>query len=95
MLNNISLYWLTSTAASSARLYAESFYTDFSTQKLDFPVAVSVFPGELYRPLKLWAERIYPQLIYWNEASKGGHFAAFEQPGIFVAELRQAFGKIR
>jgi pimeloyl-ACP methyl ester carboxylesterase len=95
MLNNISLYWLTSTATSSARLYAESFYTDFSTQKLDFPVAVSVFPGELYRPLKLWAERIYPQLFYWNETSKGGHFAAFEQPGIFVAELRQAFTKFR
>jgi pimeloyl-ACP methyl ester carboxylesterase len=95
MLNNISLYWLTSTATSSARLYAESFYTDFSTQKLDFPVAVSVFPGELYRPLKLWAERIYPQLFYWNETSKGGHFAAFEQPGIFVAELRQAFRKLR
>jgi len=95
MLNNISLYWLTSTATSSARLYAESFYTDFSTQKLDFPVAVSVFQGELYRPLKIWAERIYPQLFYWNEVAKGGHFAAFEQPGIFVAELRQAFRKFR
>ena len=95
ILNNISLYWLTSTATSSARLYAESFYTDFSTQKLDFPVAVSVFPGELYRPLKLWAERIYPQLFYWNEVAKGGHFAAFEQPGIFVGELRQAFRKFR
>ena len=95
MLNNISLYWLTSTATSSARLYSESFYTDFSTQKLDLPVAVSVFPGELYRPLKPWAERIYPQLYYWNEVSKGGHFAAFEQPGIFVAELRQAFHKLR
>jgi pimeloyl-ACP methyl ester carboxylesterase len=95
MLDNISLYWLTATATSSARLYAESYYTDFSTQKVDFPVAVSVFPGELYRPLKLWAERIYPQLFYWNEASKGGHFAAFERPGIFVAELRQAFGKFR
>ena len=95
VLNNISLYWLTSTATSSARLYAESFYTDFSTQKLDLPVAVSVFPGELYRPLKPWAEKIYSQLIYWNEVSKGGHFAAFEQPGLFVTELRQAFRKFR
>ncbi len=91
MLDDIMLYWLTDTAASSARLYAESFDTDFSPQKLDIPVAVSVFPGELYRPLKIWGERMYSKLTYWNEAAHGGHFAAFEQPAIFTEELRKAF----
>ena len=95
MLDNITLYWLTDTAASSARLYAESFGADFSTQKLDVPVAVSVFPGELYRPLKIWGERTYSKLFYWNEVAKGGHLAAFEQPALFVAELRACFAKLR
>lgn len=91
MLDDIMLYWLTDTAASSARLYAESFDTDFSPQKLDIPVAVSVFPAEIYRPLKIWGERMYSKLTYWNEAAHGGHFAAFEQPKIFTEELRKAF----
>ncbi len=91
MLDNISLYWLTNTAASSARLYFESFATDFSTQRLDLPVAVSIFPGELFRPPRLWGERVYSRLFYWNEAAHGGHFAAFEQPAVFVEELRAAF----
>jgi pimeloyl-ACP methyl ester carboxylesterase len=95
MLDNITLYWLTDSAASSARLYFESFATDFSTQKLDLPVAVSVFPGELFRPLRIWGERIYSKLFYWNEVARGGHFAAFEQPELFVAELRASFGKLR
>jgi hypothetical protein len=89
------LYWLTDSAASSARLYFESYAANFSTQKLDLPVAVSVFPGELYRPLKIWGERIYSNLFYWNEVARGGHFAAFEQPELFVAELRACFGKLR
>jgi epoxide hydrolase len=91
MLDNISLYWLTNTAASSARLYYESFATDFSTQRLDLPVAVSIFPGELFLPPRLWGERVYSRLFYWNEAAHGGHFAAFEQPAVFVEELRAAF----
>jgi pimeloyl-ACP methyl ester carboxylesterase len=91
MLDNISLYWLTNTAASSARLYYESFATDFSTQRLDLPVAVSIFPGELFLPPRLWGERVYSRLFYWNEAAHGGHFAAFEQPAAFVEELRAAF----
>ncbi len=95
MLDNIMLYWLSNTGTSSARLYFESFATDFSTQKLDIPVAVSVFPGELYRPLKVWGERAYSKLYYWNEVAKGGHFAAFEQPEIFVAELRKSFTQFR
>ena len=65
------------------------------TQKVDLPVAVSIFPGELFRPLKVWGERIYPQLFYWNEGPKGGHFAAFEQPNIFVTELRKRFARVR
>jgi pimeloyl-ACP methyl ester carboxylesterase len=95
ILDNIMLYWLPNTGASSARLYFESFATDFSTQKLDIPVAVSVFPGELYRPLKVWGERAYSKLFYWNEVARGGHFAAFEQPEIFVAELRKSFAQFR
>jgi pimeloyl-ACP methyl ester carboxylesterase len=91
MLDNISLYWLTNTATTSARLYYESFATDFSTQRLDLPVAVSIFPGELFRPPRLWGERVYSRLVYWNEAARGGHFAAFEQPTVFVEELRAAF----
>lgn len=95
ILDNITLYWLTNSGASSARLYFESFATDFSRQELDIPVGVSVFPGELYRPLKVWGERTYSKLFYWNEVAKGGHFAAFEQPDLFVAELRACFGKLR
>ncbi len=95
MLDNIMIYWITNTGASSARLYAESFATDFSPQKIDLPVAVSVFPGELYRPLKLWGERMYSKLIYWNEVDRGGHFAAFEQPEIFTSELRLSFRLLR
>ena len=95
MLDNIMLYWMTDTGASSARLYQESFSTDFSPQKLDLPVAVSVFPGELYRPLRKWGERMYSNLIYWGEAPHGGHFAAFEQPGIFVDEVRRSMRSLR
>ena len=95
MLDNISLYWLTDSGASSARLYAESFTTDFTLQKLDLPVAVSLFPGELYRPPRKWGERAYAKLYYWSEAARGGHFAAFEQPVVFTAELRRAFATIR
>jgi pimeloyl-ACP methyl ester carboxylesterase len=95
MLDNIMLYWLTNTGASSARLYFESFATDFSRQELDMPVAVSVFPGETYKPPRVWGERTYSKLVYWNEAAQGGHFAAFEQPDLFVAELRKSLAQFR
>jgi pimeloyl-ACP methyl ester carboxylesterase len=95
ILDDITLYWLTDSAASSARLYAESFASDFSTQTLDLPVAVSLFPGELYQPPRVWAERAYSKLIYWNKAPRGGHFAAFEQPALFASELRAAFRTVR
>ncbi|MGH8777966.1 epoxide hydrolase family protein [Paraburkholderia sp.] len=95
MLDNITLYWLANTGASSARLYFESFATDFSRQQLDIPVGVSVFHGEISRPPRVWGERTYSKLFYWNEVAKGGHFAAFEQPDLFVAELRACFSQQR
>src|SRR5260221_14006270 len=95
MLDHSPLYWLHNRAASSAALFFESFPPDFSTQRLDLPVAVSTFPGELFQPPRLWGERVYARLFYWNEAARGGHFAAFEQPAVFVGELRAAFRAIQ
>jgi pimeloyl-ACP methyl ester carboxylesterase len=95
MLDDISLYWFTDTAASSARLYFESFRNDFGRMPLELPVAVSIFKGDMFTPPKVWGERTYPKLFYWNEVPKGGHFAALEQPELFVAELRKSFGQVR
>ena len=95
MLDIISLYWLTDTAASSARLYYESFGKDFGRMPLDFPVALSVFKGDFFVPPKTWADQTYSKLLYWNEVPKGGHFAAFEQPKLFVAEVRKSFAQLR
>ena len=94
MLDNIMLYWLPANAASSARLYWESM-TSFAAGATDLPVACSIFPGEITRPIRKWAERKYPNLIHWHELARGGHFAAFEQPELFVDELRTAFRSIR
>jgi hypothetical protein len=90
MLDNIMLYWLPGTAASSGRLYWESLRS-FSAGPLDLPVACSIFPKELLRPSRRFAERKYSNLIYWGEPPAGGHFAAFEQPELFVSEMREAF----
>ena len=95
MLDGISLYWLTNTAASSARLYFESFYKDFHRIELDLPVTVSIFKGETFTPPKVWADRTYSKLSYWNEVPHGGHFAAMEQPALFVAEMRSALRQFR
>jgi pimeloyl-ACP methyl ester carboxylesterase len=95
MLDDISLYWLTNTAASSARIYWENSPSSFAGGRLDLPVAVTVFPKEIYRAPRSWGESTYPQLMYWNEAPKGGHFAAFEQPALFTAELRAGFRSLR
>jgi pimeloyl-ACP methyl ester carboxylesterase len=95
MLDDITLYWLTDTAASSARLYHESWGTDFGRMPLELPVAVTIFRGDFFAPPKVWAERTYAKLFYWNEVSKGGHFAALEQPVLFVAELRKSFTQFR
>jgi len=94
MLDNIMLYWLPATAASSARLYWESM-AFFKTQPLALAVGVTIYPKEFSRPSRRWAERHFANIVHWNEAGKGGHFAAFEQPSLFVAELRDCFRKIR
>lgn len=88
------IYWLSRSAASSARLYWESF-ANFVPTALDLPVGVSVFPKEIIRPSRRWAERLMPQLIHWNELPRGGHFAAWEQPQIFTQELRTCFAQLR
>lgn len=94
MLDNIMLYWLPGTAASSARLYWESL-AFFKTQPLALPVGVSIYPKEFSRPSRRWAQRHFANIVHWNETDKGGHFAAFEQPELFVTELRNCFRKIR
>lgn len=94
ILDNIMLYWLPGTAASSARLYWESL-SDFVPVALDLPVGVSVFPGEFIRPSRRWAERLMSNIIHWGEPKRGGHFAAWEQPELFVAEVRSCFAALR
>ena len=95
MLDDISLYWLTDTAASSARIYFESWGKDFGRMPIDLPVAVSIFKGDFFTPPKVWGDQTYRKLFYWNEVPKGGHFAALEQPELFVAELRKSFAQVR
>jgi pimeloyl-ACP methyl ester carboxylesterase len=102
ILDNITLYWLTNTATSSARLYWESFRTIFAAiataqkpPELSLPVAFTVFPGEIFQAPRSWAENVYPNLTYFNQADKGGHFAAWEEPEIFSTELRAAFRPLR
>jgi pimeloyl-ACP methyl ester carboxylesterase len=95
ILDNITLYWLTNTGVSSARLYWENKLAFFDVKNVQIPVAVSVFPDELYAAPRTWTERAYPKLIYYNKLDKGGHFAAWEQPVVFSAELRAAFKPLR
>ncbi len=94
MLDNISLYWFTNTATSSARFYRENATRGFNGGRVEIPVGVSVFPREIYRAPKAWVEQSYPNLIYWNEPPRGGHFAAFEQPQLFVEEIRSCFAQL-
>src|SRR5215213_5009654 len=101
VLDNITLYWLTNTGTSAARIYWENAgrgVTSPAAQKtaeISLPVAITVFPDEVYRTPETWARRAYPNLIYFNEVDKGGHFAAWEQPELFSAELRAAFRSLR
>jgi pimeloyl-ACP methyl ester carboxylesterase len=95
ILDNITLYWLTNTGVSTSRLYWEYKGGFFNTKGVSIPVAVSVFPGEQYEAPRSWTERAYPNLIYYNQLDKGGHFAAWEQPTIFTQELRAAFRSLR
>lgn len=94
LLDNVSLYWFTATGASSARLYWESF-ADFGQGTVDIPTACSIFPNEIIRASRRWAATRYTDIRYWNEVDRGGHFAAFEQPELFVSELRAAFKNLR
>ena len=95
ILDNITLYWLTNTGVSASRLYWEYKGGFFNAKGVVIPVAVTVFPGEQYEAPRSWTERAYPKLIYYNRAEKGGHFAAWEQPRLFAAELRAAFRSLR
>lgn len=100
ILDNVSLYWLTNTAVSSARLYWDTAQIStgggfFDVRGVKIPVAVSAFPDEIYAAPQSWAERAYPKLIHYNKLDKGGHFAAWEQPALFTSELRTAFRTLR
>ncbi len=100
MLDDITLYWRTDSATSSAQLYWENNNNNFNaveqkTAEISVPVAVTVFPGEIYRAPRSWTERSYHKLIYFNEVDKGGHFAAWEQPELFSTEVRAAFRSLR
>jgi pimeloyl-ACP methyl ester carboxylesterase len=94
MLDDVTLYWLTNTGTSGARLYWEN-NANPSAVDVSIPAAVTVFPGEIYRPPKSWAERAYHQLIYYHRVDKGGHFAAWEEPQLFSEEIRAAFRSLR
>jgi pimeloyl-ACP methyl ester carboxylesterase len=102
VLDDITLYWLTNTATSAARLYWESggrgsviVAATQRTSEISLPVAITVFPDDVYRAPETWARRAYPKLTYFHEVDKGGHFAAWEQPELFAAELRAAFRSLR
>lgn len=95
VIDNITLYWLTNTAVSSARLYWENKLVFFAPKHVQIPVAVSVFPDEIYAAPRSWAEKAYPRLMHYNRLDKGGHFAAWEQPALFTAEMRTAFRPLR
>src|SRR5690606_34721071 len=94
MLDNVMLYWLPATGASSARLYWESF-TRQSTDPVTVPAGCSIFPKEIGRVPRRWVEARFHDLRYWNEVDRGGHFAAFEQPALFVDEVRAFFRVVR
>jgi pimeloyl-ACP methyl ester carboxylesterase len=100
VLDNVTLYWLTNTAISSARLYWDTTQIStgagfFDVRGVTMPVAVSAFPDEIYAAPKSWAERAYPKLIHYNKLDRGGHFAAWEQPQLFASEIRTAFRSLR
>lgn len=95
ILDNVSLYWFTNTAVSSARLYWENKLWFFAPKNVTIPVAVSVFPQEIYPAPPSWVERAYPNLIHYNRLPKGCHFAAWEQPQFITEELRTAFKPLR
>jgi pimeloyl-ACP methyl ester carboxylesterase len=94
LLDNVMMYWVTNSATSSAQLYWESFNNP-NLEPIHMPVGASIFPKEIFRSSRRWAEKRFSNIIHWNHLDKGGHFAAFEQPGAFVKELRDCFAKLR
>jgi pimeloyl-ACP methyl ester carboxylesterase len=102
IVDNMTLYWVTNTANSAARLYWETgqavnaaIASGAKPPKLKLPVAFTVFPDEIFQAPRSWADKVYPNLVYFNEAEKGGHFAAWEEPQLFSEELRAAFSSLR
>jgi pimeloyl-ACP methyl ester carboxylesterase len=101
LLDNVMMYWLPGTGASAARLYWESigqvqkWFTETSADTVTVPTGCSIFPKEVPRPSRRWAEKRYTDIRYWNELERGGHFAAFEQPDLFVNEVRSFFREVR
>jgi pimeloyl-ACP methyl ester carboxylesterase len=101
VLDDFTLYWLTNSLASSARIYWENREANVisaaaqKTDQISIPVAITVFPDEVYRPPETWARRAFRNLTYFHEADRGGHFAAWEHPELFAAELRAAFKSMR
>jgi hypothetical protein len=99
ILDNVTLYWLTNTAISSARLYWDTAQLGaggfFDVRGVKIPIAVSAFPDEIYQAPRSWTEKAYPKLIHYNKLPKGGHFAAWEQPATFVSEMRASFKSLR
>jgi pimeloyl-ACP methyl ester carboxylesterase len=100
ILDNVTLYWLTNTAVSSARLYWDTAQIStgggfFDVRGVKIPVAVSAFPDEIYQAPQSWAEKAYPRLIHYNRLPRGGHFAAWEQPALFTSEMRESFRSLR
>jgi epoxide hydrolase len=94
LLDNIMIYWLSNSGASSARLYWESM-ASFAATEVHVPTGISNFPKEIFRPSRRWADRVYRNINYWNDVPKGGHFAAFEVPALFIAEIRDCFRLVR
>ena len=100
ILDNITLYWLTGTGASAARLYwdggqAAAHAARQARPQMALPVGFTTFPGEIFRAPRSWAEEVYPNLIYFHQAARGGHFAAWEEPQLFSVEIREAFRSLR
>jgi pimeloyl-ACP methyl ester carboxylesterase len=95
VLDNITLFWLTNTFVSAGQLYWENKHTFFGPKGVRVPVAVSVFPDELYQTPRSWAQKAYPNLVHYNQLDRGGHFAAWEQPELFVDEVRAGFRTLR
>jgi len=100
ILDNLALYWLANTATSAARMYWEGARSTAAAPghrppEVSLPVAFTVFPGEIFQAPRTWVEKVYPNLIYFNEAGRGGHFAAWEEPQLFTDELRAGFRSLR